>query len=26
MTNNLANVDTPSFKRDLVLASLWETP
>ena len=26
ITNNLANVDTPSFKRDFMLASLWETP
>lgn len=26
ITNNLANVDTPAFKKDLILASLWETP
>ncbi len=26
ITNNLANVDTPAFKKDLMLASLWETP
>ncbi|MFN3598478.1 MAG: flagellar hook-basal body protein [Aquificaceae bacterium] len=26
ITNNLANADTPSFKRDFMLASLWETP
>lgn len=26
ITNNLANVDTPSFKRDLLLSALWETP
>ncbi|RME08651.1 MAG: flagellar hook-basal body protein, partial [Aquificota bacterium] len=26
ITNNLANADTPAFKRDLLLASLWETP
>ncbi len=25
ITNNLANLDTPSFKRDLVLASAWYT-
>ncbi|MFN7065916.1 MAG: flagellar hook-basal body protein [Aquificaceae bacterium] len=24
--NNLANVDTPAFKKDLMLVSLWETP
>ncbi len=26
ITNNLANMDTPAFKRELMLASLWETP
>ncbi|MCY0867028.1 MAG: flagellar hook-basal body protein [Aquificota bacterium] len=26
ITNNLANVDTPAFKKDLMFASLWETP
>lgn len=26
VTNNLANVDTIAFKKDLLLASLWETP
>ncbi len=26
ITNNLANADTPAFKKDLLLASLWETP
>ncbi|MCS6957554.1 MAG: flagellar basal-body rod protein FlgF [Aquificaceae bacterium] len=26
ITNNLANVDTPSFKRELFVVSLWETP
>lgn len=26
ITNNLANVDTPASKKDLLLVSLWETP
>lgn len=26
ITNNMANADTPAFKRDLLLASLWQTP
>ncbi|MCS6999082.1 MAG: flagellar hook-basal body protein [Aquificaceae bacterium] len=26
VTNNLANVDTPAFKRDLMSVVLWETP
>lgn len=26
VTNNLANLDTPAFKKDLMLVSLWETP
>ncbi|MCX8164141.1 MAG: flagellar hook-basal body protein [Aquificaceae bacterium] len=26
ITNNLANLDTPAFKKDLMLVSLWGTP
>jgi len=26
ITNNLANVDTPAFKMDVGLVSLWDTP
>lgn len=26
ITNNLANVNTTSFKRDILLSALWETP
>ncbi len=26
LTNNLANVDTPAFKMDMLLVSVWDTP
>ncbi len=26
IANNIANSDTPSFKKDLLLASLWQAP